>query len=288
MIGFIGLGIMGSRMANNLLQNGFELIVHNRTKDKASELIGKGAKWGESPRDVAEQADVIFTMVSNPDAVEKITLGEEGFLNYFDQGKLWVDCSTVDPAFTRKMADEAYKRNLRFIDAPVTGSRIPAERAELVFLVGGKQEDLDQVRPMMEAMGKEISHQGENGKGTAMKLVINLMLGQSMAVFAEAVSFGEAIGLDKELVVNTLLNGPTTAPFLKGKKQKILENDFSADFPLEHLQKDLYLVSKTAYENNISMPIANISKEVYGMGKQHGLGGQDFSAVYKLLSKENV
>lgn len=287
MIGFIGLGIMGSRMANNLLNNGFELIVHNRTKEKAEDLINNGAKWAESPREVAKNADIIFTMLSNPQVVENTALGEDGFLPSFAEGKLWVDCSTVDPAFTKKMAKEALNRKVCFLEAPVTGSRIPAERAELVFLVGGKKEDLEQVRPMLEVMGKQISYQGDTGKGAAMKLIINLMLGQSMAVFAEAVSLGESIGLDKEMVVNTLLNGPTTAPFLNGKKQKVMDRDFSVDFPLENLQKDLYLASKMAFEHNLSMPIANITKEIYGLAKQQGMGKQDFSAIYQLLSKEN-
>jgi 3-hydroxyisobutyrate dehydrogenase/glyoxylate/succinic semialdehyde reductase len=286
MIGFIGLGIMGSRMAKNLLNNGFELIVHNRTKEKAEDLINNGARWAESPREVAQNADIIFTMLSNPQVVENTALGEDGFLPSFAEGKLWVDCSTVDSAFTKKMAAESLNRRVRFLEAPVTGSRIPAERAELVFLVGGKKEDLEQIRPMLEVMGKQISYQGDTGKGAAMKLVINLMLGQTMAVFAEAVSLGESIGLEKEMVVNTLLNGPTTAPFLSGKKQKVMDRDFSVDFPLEHLQKDLFLVSKMAFEHNLSMPIANVTKEIYGLAKQEGMGKQDFSAIYQLLSKE--
>lgn len=142
MIGFIGLGIMGSRMANNLLKNGFNLIVHNRTKEKAEDLISNGAKWAESPREVAENADIIFTMLSNPQVVENTAMGEDGFLSYFAEGKLWADCSTVDPAFTKKMAKESLNRRVRFLEAPVTGSRIPAERAELVFLVGGLNRSL--------------------------------------------------------------------------------------------------------------------------------------------------
>lgn len=285
MIGFIGLGIMGSRMANNLLQSGFDLIIFNRTKEKAAELLKEGAYWADSPREVAEKATVIFTMLANPDAVENAAIKEDGFLNTFSAGKLWVDCSTVDPMFTRKMAAEAANRGIRFVDAPVTGSRVPAELGELVFLVGGAKEDLDEIKPMLEAMGKDISYQGGVSKGTSMKLIINLMLAQSMAAFAEAVSLGESIGLNKEAVVNTLLNGPVTAPFLKGKKEKILEGDFLADFPLEHMQKDMQLVSQAAYEYNISLPIANLTKEIYAMARQHGFGKADFSAIYSYLAK---
>ncbi len=285
MIGFIGLGIMGSSMAENLVKKGFELIVHNRTKDKAEELIKKGAVWVDSPQEVAEQADIVFTMLANPKVVEEVALGDNGFLNHIAKGKLWVDCSTVDPTFSRKMAAEAGKRGVRFMDAPVTGSRLPAKRGELVFLVGGSQENMQEVEPMLKAMGKEISYQGVIGQGTSMKVIINLMLAQSMAAFAEAVRLGEALGLEKETVVDTLLNGPTTAPFLKAKKDKVMSQDFSADFPLEHMQKDLQLVSQAAFENNIALPIANAAKELYMMAKQNGFGNQDFSAIYQLFAE---
>lgn len=285
MIGFIGLGIMGGGMAENLIKSGFEMIVHNRSKDKATALIEQGAKWADSPKEVAEQADIVFTMLANPQVVEDLALKENGFLNHLAEGKLWVDCSTVDPSFTRRMADESAKRGVRFLDAPVTGSRVPAQQGQLTFLVGGHEEDLNEIKPMLEAMGKEISHQGGIGQGSSMKVIVNLMLAQSMAAFAEAVSLGEALGLEKERVVATLLNGPTTAPFLKGKKEKVLSQDFSADFPLEHMQKDLQLVSNAAFERNIALPIANVTKEVYMLAKQRGYGKQDFSAVYQLLSK---
>ncbi len=284
MIGFIGLGIMGSRMAKNLLKNGFEITVYNRSKEKAEDLLKAGALWAESPRKLAEKADIIFTMLANPAVVETIAVGEGGFLDHFSEGKLWVDCSTVDPAFSRRMDGEAGKRGIRFLDAPVAGSKGPAETGELVFLAGGKKEDLDEVLPYFKAMGKEVFYQGETGKGTSMKLLFNLMLAQSMAAFAEAVSLGEAIGLEKEAVVTTLLNGATAAPFLKGKREKIMNGDFSAEFPLEHMQKDMQLVSQAAYETNISLPIANVTKEIYAMAKQQGLGKEDFSAIYSLLS----
>lgn len=284
MIGFIGLGIMGGGMAENLLKNGFELIVYNRTKDKAAELIEKGAKWADSPKAVAEHADIVFTMLANPQVVEEVALNENGFLDYLKEGKLWVDCSTVDPSFTREMAAEAEKRGIRFMDAPVTGSRVPAKQGELVFLAGGSKEDLKEIEPMLNAMGKEVAYQGEAGMGTSMKVIINLMLAQSMAAFSEAVSLGEALGLEKETVVNTLLNGPTTAPFLNGKKEKVMKQDFSADFPLEHMQKDLQLVSQAAFERNLSLPIANVTKEMYMMAKQQGFGKLDFSAIYRLFS----
>lgn len=286
MIAFIGTGIMGSRMANNLLENNYELTVYNRTKEKAENLIDKGAKWADSPKIAAEGANVVFSMLSNPAAVEEAALGENGFLEGMEDGALWVDCSTVHPDFSRKMANEAGSRHIRFLDAPVAGSKIPAEKGELVFLAGGKKEDLDEVQAMLQVMGKAIKHQGENGKGTAMKLVVNLTLAQAMASFAEALSLGEAMDLDKETVIETLLGGATAAPFLHSKKDKLLNGDFDAEFPLEHVQKDLQLISEAAYSNGISLPIANVTKEIYGLAKQNGFSKKDFSAIYEFLSKD--
>jgi 3-hydroxyisobutyrate dehydrogenase-like beta-hydroxyacid dehydrogenase len=286
MIGFIGLGIMGSRMAANLLNNGFELIVFNRTKEKASELLQNGAQWADSPGEVASKADIVFTMLTNPGIVEQTAFGENGFINEFAKGKLWIDCSTVDPSFSKKMAAKAAQREIRFMDAPVAGSTVKAENAELIFLVGGEEADLQDVKPLLEAMGKQVLYQGKNGTGSAMKLVINLMLAQSMAAFSEAVSFGEAMGIDKENIIDTLLGGATTAPFLKGKKAKLLENEFSADAPLEHVLKDMNLISETAYQYNIALPIANITKEIYSMANQKGLGKLDFAAIYQVLSNK--
>ncbi|WP_433745615.1 NAD(P)-dependent oxidoreductase [Falsibacillus pallidus] len=286
MIGFIGLGIMGSRMAGNLLNAGNELVVHNRTKEKADDLLDKGAVWADSARKAAEQVDVLYTMLANPAAVEDAAFGEDGFLEGLKEGSLWVDCSTVNPAFSRKMAEEAKKRGIRFLDAPVAGSKIPAEKGELVFVVGGSQEDLEEVESHMKAMGKAIQYQGENGKGTSMKLVINLMLAQTMAAFSEAVSFGESIGLEKETVLETLLGGPTTAPFLNGKKEKLLAGDYSPEFPLEHMQKDMQLVAQTAFEHETALPIANTTKEIYALAKQQGYKDQDFSAIYEFLTNK--
>lgn len=286
MIGFIGLGIMGSGMAGNLLNSGHELVVYNRTKQKAEGLLKNGAKWADSAREAAAQSKILFTMLANPEVVEEVALGKEGFLDSLSEGSLWVDCSTVNPSFSKRMAEEAEKRRIRFLDAPVSGTRGPAEKGELVFLVGGKQEDLNEVRPLLDVMGKQVLYQGEKGKGASIKLVINLMLAQSMVAFAEAVNLGEALGLSKEMVIETLLNLPVTAPSLKGKKDKILHNEFSPDFPLTLIQKDLQLVSQTAYENNLALPSANIAKEIYALAKQQGLAHLDFSAVFQFLSKK--
>lgn len=285
MIGFIGLGIMGSRMTNNLLDAGNDLVIFNRTKEKASALLEKGAKWANTPKETAEQADIVFTMLASPEAVRSLAFGNEGFLNGLCKGNLWIDCSTVNPSFTKEMAGESANRGIRFIDAPAAGTKGPAKEGKLVFVVGGNQNDVEEARPYFEAMGKTINHVGENGKGTSMKMVINLMLAQSMEAFAEAVTLGEALGLDKTEVLDTLVGGPVAAPFLAGKKDKLLNGDFTVEFPLEWMKKDLHLASLSAYENGISLPTANVTKEIYGLASQKGLAKEDFSAIYRFLKE---
>jgi len=175
-IGFIGLGIMGSRMAANLQKHGHSLVVFNRTREKAEPLVAEGAKWADSAAALALQVEVIITMLAHPDAVEEAALGEDGFLRYPQPGQIWVDCSTVNPSFSRKMAAEAKARNVKFLDAPVTGSKGQAELAKLTFWVGGEPSDLEASRPLLECMGNRIIHCGGPGTGASLKMVMNQLL----------------------------------------------------------------------------------------------------------------
>ena len=160
-IGFIGMGIMGSRMASNLQQQGHELIIFNRTEDKASHLVANGALSVATPAEVAQQVTIIFTMLAHPDAVREVALSNNGFLNILQAGSLWIDCSTVNPTFSRQMAAIAAQRQIKFIDAPVGGSKIQSEQQELVFLVGAEQQNFADCRNLLECMGKRIVHVGK-------------------------------------------------------------------------------------------------------------------------------
>jgi 3-hydroxyisobutyrate dehydrogenase-like beta-hydroxyacid dehydrogenase len=237
----------------------------------------------ESPAEAGEKSDILFTMLANPDAVEEAALGKDGFLSSLKGNSLWIDTSTVNPSFSKKMSSKAKERNIRFLDAPVAGTLGPAERGELTILVGGDKKDFYEAKPVMEAMGKKIIYLGKNGSGTSMKMVVNLMLANAMSSFAEALTLGEALGFSQDTLFNTLLGGPVTPPFLSGKKDKILNKNFEAEFPLEHMQKDLFLVSQTAFENNVSLPVSNTSKEIYGLAVKNGFGKKDFSAIYEFL-----
>ena len=283
-IGFIGLGIMGSRMAANLQKKRHSLVLFNRTREKAGPLIAEGAKWADSPAALALQVEVIFTMLAHPDAVEEAALGKDGFLRYPQPGQMWIDCSTVNPSFSRKMAAEAKARGVGFLGAPVTGSKGQAELAKLTFWVGGETGDLETYRPLLECMGNRIVHCGGPGTGASLKMVMNQLLGTTMAAFAEGLVFGESLGLSREVLFEALLGGPTAAPFLALKRERIENGNYEpADFPLRWLQKDLHLAAVSAYETGAAMPLTNAAKEIYRLAIRDGRGNEDFSAIYDYL-----
>lgn len=283
-IAFIGLGIMGSRMAANLQKAGMDLIVFNRTKDKANELLAAGATWAESPAEAVKEASIIVTMLGNPEAVEAIALGESGILNHAPKGSLWIDSSTVNPSFSKAMAAAATNSGIRFLDAPVAGTKAPAEKGELVFFVGGESADRDEAEPLFQAMGSKAVHLGEHGKGASMKMLINLMLAQSMLAFSEALVLGESMGLHQGAMLDILLNAPVTAPFLKNVRPRIESPSDEINFPLKWMQKDIQLATQTAYENGIAMPSLNAAKETYALAKQMGFGEKDFSSIHAFLA----
>ena len=285
-IGFIGLGIMGSRMAANLQKHGHDLVVFNRTRDKAQPLLDNGATFAESPASLAEQVDVLFTMLAHPDAVELTALGADGFLEPLRSNALWVDCSSVNPSFSKKMAAAAAAHWIRFVDAPVTGSAPVAADAKLVFWVGADAADLETIRPLLLCMGSKIVHTGGHGMGTAMKMVINLLLGTNMAAFAEAMALGEGLGLSQEMLFDSLLGMPAVAPFLASKRGKIESGDYEAEFPLRWMQKDMHLASVSAYEAGVAMPLTNVAKEIYRLAMRGGHETEDFSAIYEFATSD--
>src|SRR5882724_716575 len=286
-VGFIGLGIMGGRMAANLQMYGHQLVVFNRTREKAGSLIDQGAVWAETPAVLARQVDVLFTMLANPEEVKEAALGEVGFLNHLRADSLWVDCSTVNPSFSRQMATETQARHIRFLDAPVSGSKGPAATGNLMFMVGGGESDFRDCRPLLECMGSKIDHVGGHGQGTSLKMVINLLMGEAMAAFAEGMILGQSLGISQEMLFGILLGGPAVAPLAATKREKIESGNYEADFPLHWMQKDLQLAAVTAYETGVALPLANVAKEIYRLAMRQGDGDEDYSAIYEFLSTDH-
>jgi 3-hydroxyisobutyrate dehydrogenase-like beta-hydroxyacid dehydrogenase len=284
-VGFIGLGIMGSRMAAHLRAHGYDLVVFNRERGKAEALVRDGAKWANAPAAVAADADVLFTMLAHPEAVAAVALGAGGFLSTMRPTSIWVNCGTVNPSFARQMALESSARRIRYLDAPVTGSKEAAARGELTFLVGGDAADLEVCRPLLEVMGRRIVYIGRHGLGSAMKMVNNLMLGVTMAALSEGVSLAEALGVPRQTVFDTLAAALLTAPIVAAKRAKIERADYDAEFSMRWLQKDLHLASVSAYEAGVAMPVVNVTKELYRLAMREGWADQDFSAIYEFLNQ---
>ena len=275
---------MGSRMAANLQKHGYSLVVFNRTRAKAEPLLGPCGTFSDSPAKLGQQVDVVFTMLPHPDAVEQAALGTNGFLDQLRSNALWVDCSSVNPSFSKKMADAAAARWIRFVDAPVTGSAPVAVEAKLVFWVGAEGADLEAIRSLLLCMGNRIVHVGGHGMGTSMKMVINLLLGNAMAAFAEGMALGEGLGISRKVLFDLLLAMPAVAPFLAMKREKIESANYEAEFPLRWMQKDLHLASLSAYESGVAMPVTNAAKELYRLAMMEGRPIQDFSAIYDYLT----
>ncbi len=283
-IGFIGLGIMGSRMAASLQKHGYPVVVFNRTRSKAEPLLGPCGTFSDSPAKLADQVDILFTMLAHPGAVEEAALSAKGFLNGLRANTLWVDCSSTNPSFSKKMAAEAAMRQIRFVDAPVTGSASAAAEGRLVFWVGAEGADLETIRSLLLCMGNRIVHVGGHGMGTSLKMVINLLMGNGMATFAEGMALGEALGISRKVLFDSLLGMPAVAPFLALKREKIESGNYEAEFPLRWMQKDLHLASVSAYESGVAIPVTNAAKELYRLAMMEGHAIQDFSAIYEYLA----
>ena len=283
-VSFIGTGIMGSRMAANVLATGQTLTVFNRTPEKTDELVERGATRAGSIAEAATGADVVVTMLSEPRAVKQVA---ETLWASMTPGALWMNCSTVNPSFAAEMSKATTERGFRYLDAPVAGSKAAAAGAQLVFFLGGKKEDVDTVKPLTDAMGQKVVHLGEAGQGSALKIVVNQQLAVAMASFAEGVALGESLGLPRELVVTVLLNGPLVPAFMGAKKDQIMNDDYISDvhFPLEWMQKDLEMATHTAYESGATMPVSNAAKESYRAAMRRGLSRADFAAIFDYYTR---
>ncbi|WP_262492925.1 NAD(P)-dependent oxidoreductase [Microscilla marina] len=282
-IAFIGLGIMGSRMASNLLKHKVDLTVYNRSLAATTPLVALGAKVAHTTTEAVKEADIVFSMLASPQVVKAVAYGQTGFLSKMKSKALWIDCSTISPAFALASAQEASKHEVVFVEAPVAGTKSHAENAELVFLVGGGTTAIAQATPYMEMMGKKVVHIGAISKASALKILINYLLAQGMLAFAEALVVGEKQGLDRRFLLEFLPNLPVAAPFLKSKANKLMQHDAEVQFPLELMYKDITLFADTAEANNITNLSTDVSKNLYQTAIKQGLGREDFSAVYNSL-----
>jgi 3-hydroxyisobutyrate dehydrogenase-like beta-hydroxyacid dehydrogenase len=278
-IGFIGLGLMGKPMAGNLLKAGFPVVVWNRSAGKADELMEQGARRGANPRETAAQADVLITIVSDPPALEQVLWGADGALGALRRGSAYIDSSTISPDLARKVAAACEERGIEFLDAPVTGGDWGAKAGELVFMIGGKPETLERVKPMLEAMGKRFFLLGPNGAGQTVKLAMNLILALQVEALAEALALVTAAGLPGERLIEVLQSTMARSGVLDVKAPLILKNEFPRSFPLRLMHKDMRLALELARQQGLTLPAAAASFATYSAVKESSTDDPDYAAV---------
>lgn len=276
---------MGSGMASNLVKKNVELTVYNRTKKNFNKSGNQNIIIADSIQNAVKDADIVFSMLSTPQVIEEVFFGKNGALASMKENAIWTDCTTVNPSFSLKSFKEAELNKVRFLDAPVSGSKIPAENAELIFLVGGPEETLKETEPYLSMMGNKTLHIGDTGKGASFKMIVNMMMAQSILIFSEAVLFGEKMGISRDFLLDTLPNLIVSAPVTKMKAATIKNDNYDVNFPLEWMHKDLHLATLTAYEKNQPLYLANLTKELYAEANKKGMGRLDMSAIFKYLEQ---
>ncbi len=283
-VGFIGLGIMGSRQAANLAKAGYELTVFNRTRERAEQWAAEhGGQVVGSPREVAERADVVITMVVDGPQVEAMLLGEDGALSGARENTLFVDMSTIAPATARELAGTVSARGHAFVDAPVTGSSPKAEAGTLTIMCGGADADVERARPLFEVMGEKIVHAGEAGQGQAVKVLSQGVTAVNCATLAQAIAVGRREGLDLDALLDVMTGGSADSTMRQLKGRPMVEHDYSPLFRLEHMLKDVLLCLEESRAAGASFPFVALAGELYAAGVGRGLGQEDFSAVLEVV-----
>ena len=284
-LGFVGLGVMGSRVAKRLLDAGHHVTVFNRTKGKANWLLDLGAAWGESPRAVTEASDIVFTMVTNTEALASVAEGADGVLAGLTTGKIYVDMSTVSPEFSRKLAADALTRGASMLDAPVSGSVVTLEEGKLSIMVGGKEEIVQQVRSILLAIGQKVTHVGGNGLAVTMKIATNLSLAVQMLAFSEGVLLAEKSGIPRAIAVEVLLNSVIASPMVKYRGPFVLEMPQEAWFNVNMMQKDMNLALELGRLVDVPLPTTAATNEMLTAARGMGLVEQDFAVVFRVLAQ---
>ncbi|MFO7817174.1 MAG: NAD(P)-dependent oxidoreductase [Thermodesulfobacteriota bacterium] len=282
-ISFLGMGIMGRAMAPHILEAGYEITVYNRNLEKTREIASKGAHVAATAEDAAGFGDVIICMVTGPEALEGIIFGEHGLSCADLQGKIIVNMSSVAPAYNLQLASRLKDSGAVFVEAPVSGSKKPAEEGKLVILAGGEDKVLEELEPLFLTMGKKVIRCGSVGQGAMMKMAINILLGTFIEGLAEMLNFGEKGGLSRDKLLDVVLAGPLSCDLFRMKEEMLRNEEYPVQFPLKHMAKDLKFAVDTAFENGSSMPTAHTIMQFYRRAVELGFGDDDFSAVGEAL-----
>jgi 3-hydroxyisobutyrate dehydrogenase-like beta-hydroxyacid dehydrogenase len=283
-VGFVGLGVMGGGVTRRLLAAGHTVHGYNRSREKAAPLVELGLDLKDSPREVAEAADVVFSMVTNVAALEAVTQGPDGILAGLGAGKIYVDMTTGTPEASRALAELVAERGARMLDAPVSGSVSTLEEGTLTIMVGGDEDAFAEVEPILLDIGPTVLRIGSNGQALLMKIAINLSLFVQMVAFCEGLLLAEKDGIDKEVAAEALLKSVIASPMLKYRGPFVFEMPDEAWFNVNMMQKDMNLALEAGRKLDVPMPTTAITNELLTAARAMGLVEQDFAVVYEVMA----
>ena len=284
-LGFVGLGVMGSRMAKRLLDAGHTVTGYNRTKSKAQWLLDAGMKWADSPRAAIESSEAVFSMIANNSALRAVTEGNEGILAGLSTGKIYIEMSTVSPAAIREIAKQVEATGAEILDAPVSGSSITLEEGKLSFMVGGKPEVFEKVRPLLQAIGPKATYVGGHGLAAAMKVATNLSLAVQMLAFSEGLLLAERSGIARATAAEVLFNSVIASPMVKYRGPFVLKMPDEALFDVNMMQKDLLLALEMGRQLDVPLPTTAITNQMLTTARAMGMAEKDFAIIFEALAR---
>jgi 3-hydroxyisobutyrate dehydrogenase-like beta-hydroxyacid dehydrogenase len=284
-VGFVGLGTMGARMAKRLIDAGHEVRGWNRTKGKAAWLVDAGMRWGETPRAVADASEFTFTMLTDTVALRAVTGGDDGILAGLGPGKVYVDMSTVSPAASREIAAEVASRGASMVDAPVSGSVVTLDEGKLSIMAGGDPDAFARVEPVLLDIGSKVTRVGGNGQAVLMKIATNLSLATQMLAYSEGLLIAEKAGIPRDVAVEVLLNSVMASPMVKYRGPFVLGMPEEAWFDVNMMQKDMLLALEMGRELDVALPTTAVTNELLTASRGLGLEKQDFAIVFETLAR---
>jgi 3-hydroxyisobutyrate dehydrogenase-like beta-hydroxyacid dehydrogenase len=284
-LGFIGLGVMGSRMVKSLLDAGHTVTGYNRTRSKAQGLLDQGMQWGDTPAAVAQAVEVIFSMVATTAALQAVTGGADGVVAGLRPGTIFIDMSTVSPTVSRTVAAQVAATGAHMLDAPVSGSVTTLEEGRLSIMVAGDRAAYERVLPILQDIGPKVTYVGANGLAAAMKVATNLSLAVQMLAFSEGVLLAEKSGIARETAVEVLLSSVIASPMVKYRGPFVLGLPEEALFDVNMMQKDLLLALEMGRELDVPLPTTAVTNEMLTAARGMGLAEKDFAVVFEVLAQ---
>jgi 3-hydroxyisobutyrate dehydrogenase-like beta-hydroxyacid dehydrogenase len=283
-LGFVGLGVMGGRIAKRLLDAGHDVVGYNRTRAKAEWLAGSGMRFADSPREVAEKSDIVFSMVTDGAALTAITDGPDGLLAGLGPGKIHIDMSSVSPSASRDLAERVEATGARMLDSPVSGSVKTLEDGNLSVMVGGDEATFREVEPLLRSIGPTVTYVGRHGQAVAMKIATNLSLAVQMLAFSEGVLLAEKSGISRKTAVDVLLKSVIASPMIRYRGPFVLEQPAEAWFDVNMMQKDLRVALEMGRTLDVPLPTTATTNEMLTAARALGLADKDFAAVFNALA----